>query len=52
MVVHQDVVETHEKTNAHDVATVVVLIKEKAKGMVTYSSTPALLRGHRGQQRS
>jgi hypothetical protein len=40
MVVHKDVVETHEK--AHDVVTVVVLIKEKAKGIVTYPSTPAL----------
>jgi hypothetical protein len=38
MVVHKDVLKTHEEANAHDVATVAVPIKEKAKGMVTYSS--------------
>jgi hypothetical protein len=42
MVVHKDVAETHEKANAHDAATMEVVIKEKAKWMVTYSSTPTL----------
>ncbi len=42
MAMHKDVAKTHEKTNAHDVAIVVVPIKEKSKGMVTYFGTPSL----------
>jgi hypothetical protein len=42
MVVHKDVAKTHEEANAHDVAIVIVPIKEKTKGMVTYSGTLAL----------
>jgi hypothetical protein len=45
MVVHKDVAKTHGETNAHDVATVAIPIKEKAKGMVTYFSTPILPQG-------
>jgi hypothetical protein len=47
MVVHKDVVETHEEANAHDVATMEVVIKEQAKWMVTYSSIPTLFQGTR-----
>lgn len=42
MVVHKNVTETHKKANAHDATTMEVVIKEKAKWMVTYSSTPTL----------
>ncbi len=40
MVVHKNVTETHKKANAHDATTMEVVIKEKAKWMVTYFSTP------------
>jgi hypothetical protein len=45
MVLHKDVIKTHEKTNAHDAATVAIPIKEKAKGMVTYFGTLAFFQG-------
>jgi hypothetical protein len=45
MVVHKDVTKTHEKGNAHDANIMVVPVKEKAKGMVTYFGMLAFLQG-------
>jgi hypothetical protein len=43
MVVHKDVGETHEEANAHDATIMIIPIKEKTKGMVTYLGMPTLL---------